>query len=134
MATALDLAIVSAFDALQGFANQENFWDLFETAFGQEYDRSRVEELREQWQAGEGIKLPGIQVVAHEVLGTTQGAYALETNTIYLREHFLATASQENLVRVLLEEYGHFVDAQVNQEDSPGDGAHCVVGGGFAKK
>ena len=38
MATTLNTAIVSAFDALQGFANQENFWDLFETAFGQGYD------------------------------------------------------------------------------------------------
>ena len=121
MATTLNTAIVSAFDALQGFANQDNFWDLFETAFGQDYDRSRAAGLREQWQAGEGIELPEIQVVADEVLGVAQGAYGLETNTIYLRESFVATASQDSLVRVLLEEYGHFVDAQVNTSDSSGD-------------
>ena len=52
MATTLDTAIVSALDALQGFGNQDNFWVAFETAFGQDYDRSKVEELRSQWQAG----------------------------------------------------------------------------------
>ena len=52
MSTALNLAIVSALEALQGFSIQDNFWDLFETAFGQDYDRSKVEELRSQWQAG----------------------------------------------------------------------------------
>ena len=55
------------------------------------------------------------------MLGAAQGAYSIETDTIYLRESFVATASQDDLVRVLLEEYGHFVDAQVNVTDSPGD-------------
>jgi hypothetical protein len=127
MATTLDLAIVSALDYLKVFSNQDNFWDRLALPFGENYDRSRAAGLREQWQTGEGIELPGIQVVADEVLGVAQGAYALETNTIYLRESLVATASQESLVRVLLEEYGHFVDAQVNISDSAGDEGEIFV-------
>jgi len=41
MATVLDLAIASTLDALQSFAHQDHFWDLFKTVFGLGYDRSR---------------------------------------------------------------------------------------------
>ena len=120
MATVLDLAIVSVFDSLQAFSNQDNIWDLLAIPFGDTYDRARAGALREQWQTGVGV-LPTIEVIDDEVLGAAQGAYSIETDTIYLRESFVATASQDDLVRVLLEEYGHFVDAQVNVTDSPGD-------------
>jgi hypothetical protein len=121
MATLLDLAIVSVFDSLQAFSNQDNIWDLLAIPFGETYDRTRAGELREQWQTGVDVEMPGFQVVADTVLGIAQGAYSLETNTIYLRESFVANADQSDLVRVLLEEYGHFVDAQVNILDSAGD-------------
>ncbi|NCR42696.1 MAG: hypothetical protein GPJ21_24685, partial [Microcystis aeruginosa W13-11] len=43
------------------------------------------------------------------------------TNKIYLSESFLNVASSESLVKVILEEIGHYVDAQINQVDSAGD-------------
>ena len=121
MATVLDLAIVSVFDSLQAFSNQDNIWDLLAIPFGDTYDRARAGALREQWQTGVDVEMPGIQVVADTVLGAAQGAYSLDTNTIYLRESLVSNGDQGDLVRVLLEEYGHFVDAQVNEVDSPGD-------------
>ena len=121
MATVLDLAIVSVFDSLQAFSNQDNIWDLLAIPFGENYDRARAGALREQWQTGVDVEMPGIQVVADTVLGVAQGAYSLDTNTIYLRESLVDNGDQGDLVRVLLEEYGHFVDAQVNEVDSPGD-------------
>ena len=60
-------------------------------------------------------------LLSDEVLGTAKGAYAVSTNKIYLSEGFLATASEAALVAVLLEEYGHFIDAQINSTDAPGD-------------
>jgi len=121
MATTLDTAIVSALEALQGFSIQENFWDLFETAFGQNYDRSRVEELRSQWQAGDSGIFPIVEVVSQETLGIALGAYGLSTGVIYLSEDLVGRDTGSVLLGVLLEEYGHFVDAQVNTIDSPGD-------------
>jgi Ca2+-binding RTX toxin-like protein len=54
-------------------------------------------------------------------LGTANGAYAISTNKIYLSDTFVETASQQSLEAVILEEFGHFVDAQVNQTDTAGD-------------
>ena len=116
MATVLDLAIVSALDALQSFAHQDHFWDLFETAFGSGYDRPTAESLRSQWLAE---IFPTIEVVSQDTLGIASGAYG--NGTIYLSDQFLATAAGAAVLKVLLEEYGHFVDAQVNTTDSPGD-------------
>jgi hypothetical protein len=117
--TPLNSAIVSAFDALQGFANQENFWDLFETAFGQGYDRSRAAELRAQWQAGDFSHLP--PVIITDELGAASGGYAASTDTIYLSQSLLDSGDPAQIVAVLLEEIGHSVDARINTTDAPGD-------------
>ena len=97
MATVLDLAIVSALDALHSFAHQENFWNLFETAFGSGYDRPTVQRLRAQWQAGDTGIFPTLAVVTQEILGTASGAYG--NGTIYLSEQFLANASETGVFR-----------------------------------
>jgi hypothetical protein len=78
------------------------------------------EELRSQWQLGE-VLLPPLEVVSQQTLGTALGAYSISTGKIYLSEQFIVNAAPKDLVRVILEEYGHHVDAQVNTLDSPGD-------------
>ncbi|MFM6517719.1 MAG: calcium-binding protein, partial [Microcystis panniformis] len=42
-------------------------------------------------------------------------------NKIYLSASFLNTASSATIINVILEEIGHYVDAQINQVDSAGD-------------
>jgi Ca2+-binding RTX toxin-like protein len=98
-----------------------NFWSLFNTAFGSSYDSVKAATFKYQWQTQDFSLFPKIEIVSGDVLGTANGAYASSNNTIYLSEQFLATASQESLVNVILEEFGHFVDAQVNSVDSAGD-------------
>ncbi|MFM6646096.1 MAG: SdrD B-like domain-containing protein, partial [Microcystis panniformis] len=49
------------------------------------------------------------------------GAYGTSTNKIYLAANFLDTATDTDIIAVLLEEYGHFIDAHINQTDSTGD-------------
>ena len=121
MATTLNTAIVSAMNALQGFANQDNFWVVFETAFGQGYDRLRAEQLRSRWLAEDAGIFPEIEILSQETLGSAVGAYSTSTGTIYLSDTFVASATDSDLVRVFLEEYGHFVDDQVNEVDTAGD-------------
>ena len=105
---------------LQGFAVRTDFWTVFEIAFGRSYDRVRGEELRSQWQLGE-VLLPELEIVSQQTLGSALGAYSISTGKIYLSQQFIVNAAPEDLVRVILEEYGHHVDAQVNTLDSPGD-------------
>ena len=90
-------------------------------AFGTSYDVVKATELRQQWQSRNFSQIPPIEVLSDEVLGTANGAYSSSTNKIYLSASFLNTASSAAIVNVILEEIGHYVDAQVNQVDSAGD-------------
>ena len=111
----------SVYDILFNFAQSDGFWANLETAFGTSYDVVKATELRQQWQSRNFSQLPPIEVLSGEVLGTAKGAYAVSTNKIYLSESFLNVAASESLVNVILEEIGHYVDAQVNRVDTPGD-------------
>ncbi|MCZ8161309.1 MAG: hemolysin, partial [Microcystis sp. LE19-196.1B] len=90
-------------------------------AFGTSYDVVKATELRQQWQSRNFSQIPPIEVLSDEVLGTANGAYSSSTNKIYLSASFLNTASSAAIVNVILEEIGHYVDAQINQTDSAGD-------------
>ncbi|MDY7050444.1 MAG: Calx-beta domain-containing protein, partial [Microcystis panniformis WG22] len=85
------------------------------------YDLVKATQLRQQWQSRDFSQLPEIEVLSDEVLGTANGSYSSSTNKIYLSASFLNTASSATIINVILEEIGHYVDAQINQVDSAGD-------------
>jgi len=115
------LSLLSVYDQLTNFAKLDNFWSLFDTAFGSSYDFATAAEFKSQWQSGNFSQFPQIEIVSNDVLGRANGAYAISTNKIYLSNQFVSTASQQSLDAVSLEEFGHFVDAQVNGTDTAGD-------------
>jgi hypothetical protein len=108
-------------DILFNFAQSDDFLANLETAFGRSYDLVKATELRQQWQSRNFSQLPPIEVLSDEVLGTANGAYSSSKNKIYLSASFLNTASSATIVNVILEEIGHYVDAQINPVDSAGD-------------
>ena len=114
-------SITSVYDQLTDFANLSNFWSLFNTAFGSSYDSAKAATFKDQWQNQNFSQFPQIEIVSNDVLGTANGAYAISTNRIYLSDSFISSASQQSLTVVILEEFGHFVDAQINLTDSLGD-------------
>ncbi|NCS46422.1 MAG: VCBS repeat-containing protein, partial [Microcystis aeruginosa BS11-05] len=108
-------------DILFNFAQSDGFWANLATAFGTNYDVVKATQLRQQWQSRDFSQLPPIEVLSGEVLGTAKGAYAVSTNKIYLSASFLNTAAPAAIVDVIVEEIGHFIDAQINSSDTPGD-------------
>jgi hypothetical protein len=94
---------------------------LFEIAFGTQYDHTVATNLRSQWLVGDFSSFPQIEILDSSILGNANGAYGTSTNKIYLASDFLDTATETDIIAVLLEEYGHFVDAHINQKDSAGD-------------
>ncbi|WP_420490000.1 Calx-beta domain-containing protein [Microcystis aeruginosa] len=108
-------------DVLFYFAQSDGFWANLETAFGTSYDVVKATQLRQQWQSRNFSQFPEIEVVNSSVLGSANGAYGISTNKIYLSESFFASASSDALVAVILEEIGHFLDAQINRVDTVGD-------------
>jgi Ca2+-binding RTX toxin-like protein len=121
MSLLLNSALTLTYNELTAFSSANNFWQVLNTAFGQQYNRSVAENLRLQWHAGDFSQLPQIEVIDSSILGTANGAYASSTNKIYLSNSFVATATSAAISAVLLEEIGHFVDAQINLTDSAGD-------------
>ncbi|MDJ0565524.1 MAG: calcium-binding protein, partial [Microcystis sp. M49629_WE12] len=116
------LSIIPAvYDVLFNFAQSDGFWANLAIAFGTSYDVVKATELRQQWQSRNFSQIPPIEVLSGEVLGTANGAYSSSKNKIYLSASFLNTASSAAIVKVILEEIGHYVDAQINQVDSAGD-------------
>jgi hypothetical protein len=118
---AINSALSLVYNQLTAFAGLDDFWDRFDTAFGTQYDYLTAFTLKSQWQSQDFSLFPQIEVVSSEVLGTAKGAYAISTNKIYLSDAFISSASQQSLEDVILEEFGHFVDAQVNATDTLGD-------------
>jgi Ca2+-binding RTX toxin-like protein len=116
------LSIIPAVDdVLFNFAQSDGFWANLETAFGTSYDVVKATQLRQQWQSRNFGQIPPIEVLSDEVLGTANGAYSSSKNKIYLSASFLNTASSAAIINVILEEIGHYVDAQINPVDSAGD-------------
>ncbi|MDD1448713.1 sodium:calcium exchanger [Dolichospermum sp. ST_sed8] len=121
MNTVLNSALTLTYNQLSTFSGLNNFWQVFDTAFGTQYNRSAAEILRLQWLSGDFSQLPQIEILDSNILGGANGAYASSNNKIYLSANFVATATPETLIGTLLEEIGHFVDAQINLSDSAGD-------------
>jgi hypothetical protein len=121
MNTILNSALTLTYNQLSAFSGLDNFWQVFDTAFGTQYNRSGAEILRLQWLSGDFSQLPQVEILDSSILGGANGAYASSNNKIYLSANFVATATPEILLDTLLEEIGHFVDAQINQTDSAGD-------------
>ncbi|MEO0854974.1 MAG: hypothetical protein AAFY15_15935, partial [Cyanobacteria bacterium J06648_11] len=118
----LNTAIASSQALLTDLAaDSDRFWDTFEKAFGDTFDRAEAETLRQQWIAGEFDALPEVEAIAGETLAGALGAYATATDTVYVSQEFVNTATVEQVAAVLLEEIGHGLDARVNEKDSAGD-------------
>jgi Ca2+-binding RTX toxin-like protein len=121
MTNLLQTTLNKTYNQLKNFAGLNDFWNLFEIAFGTQYDHTVATNLRSQWLVGDFSSFPQIEVLDSSILGNASGAYGTSTNKIYLAANFLDTATETDIIAVLLEEYGHFIDAHINQTDSAGD-------------
>lgn len=115
----LETAINSLIVNLQDFAQQPDFTDNMELAFGQGVN---VLGLQQDWANAE-VSLPMIEILPSTGINGANGAFAGELNTIYLSEEFVTQNinNPETITQVLLEEFGHSVDYQLNAVDAPGD-------------
>ncbi len=107
---------------LSTFATRDDFLGVIQQAFGEEYDPTALEQIRQSWQSGT-FELPPVEILPSSTLQGANGAYAAVNNTIYFSEEFLE-ANSENMgaiAAVWLEEIGHSIDAQINETDTPGD-------------
>ena len=121
--SALNQAIATSQELLTTYAFSDELLGDLTTAFGSEYNRDAAEDLVTQWQTEDFNSFPEIEIRNSAEINGANGAYSVDTNKIYIAEEYLLTnADNINAVSdLILEEYGHYVDAEINPEDGAGD-------------
>jgi Ca2+-binding RTX toxin-like protein len=116
-------AVLAAQDVLTAFASDKDFATKLTLAFGDSFDAGKLAGLRQQWEAGDFESLPPIEIRSSAEINGANGAFSADTNTIYLSQEYIAqnAADVQAIADVILEEIGHFADAQINISDAPGD-------------
>jgi Ca2+-binding RTX toxin-like protein len=108
----LQSAITGVLDVLNGFAADPLFAERFELVFGKSISSSAFQAAL--------ASLPQFEVRSDQDLAGALGAFSAQTQKIYLTESLL-TGDPARLQAVMIEEIGHFLDAQVNTVDTAGD-------------
>jgi len=108
----LNQAITDVVNLLNEFADDSLFSEKVRLVFGVDVSSQVFKALI--------ADLPEIEVVGDEVLQGALGAFSTQMGKIYLSQG-LVSGDINKLEAVLIEEIGHYVDAQVNAADSAGD-------------
>jgi len=104
---------------LSEFAQSNEFTSVLATSFETEDDAEEIAELQQALSNRAFFDQIELETLPASELGAL-GAYASESNTIYLAQNLLAS-SPDLASSVLLEEAGHVIDDFLNETDSTGD-------------
>ena len=112
---------------LIGLVNNPHIDEILGTSFGINYNQDIADDLLNRFANNDFSQSPHIKLVSGQVFN---GAYAWENNTIYLSQEFVADnlGNISFIQGVLLEEFGHYLDAQINVEDAAGDEGEIFAG------
>jgi hypothetical protein len=102
---------------LQDFSEIQDFQMKMALAFGTE---ANFTNLQNDWQLG-NIDLPIVEVLTLAELNGAYGAFSGLTGKIYIAQEILTSDALPLATRVLLDEYGHFIDNKFNSQDTVGD-------------
>ena len=80
-----------------------------------------LKDLNSRLAAGDWSDIPRVELLSGSGMGGAIGAWAESTQTIYLNEDWISGATKEQIIAVLTEEYGHYLDSQFNKIDTEGD-------------
>ncbi|MEH2105848.1 FG-GAP repeat domain-containing protein, partial [Nostoc sp.] len=113
-------AIDATKDILTGLVKNPQINQIMGISFGGNYNHFVADNLLNNLAEHDFSEVPNIVLVSGQ---TFNGAYAYQNNIIYLSQEFVASNLKniDEIKGVLLEEFGHYIDAQINVQDSPGD-------------
>ena len=122
------LAWQAAQAVLKDFVTEKDYREKLRVAFGDRLDEVKVEGLTAAWAAGDFGDFPAIEVRDAAEINGARGAFAQATGKIYLAEELVSAGDVGAIASVLLEEYGHYLDARLNDEDAIGDEGEIFAG------
>ena len=111
--TILEKYVWNAVEQLSSFVGDSGFFTKMSTVFGENINFKNLS----------SATLPSLEVLASKNLNGANGAYSVDTNTIYISQEFINNNLENPQVisDLLLEEIGHSIDNILNQADTPGD-------------
>ena len=114
---------------LDNFSSKVNFEEQMNLAFGESYDVSKADALIGTWQNEHAGFLPQIKIVSESKINGANGAFAGETQTIYLAQEFVEdnVGNVGAIAPIILEEYAYYFDGEVNSFDTPMKGKFLSV-------
>ncbi|ARU54232.1 hypothetical protein OLMES_0124 [Oleiphilus messinensis] len=95
----------------------EHYHQVFRQSYGSSYDKSAAESLREKAIANNFDFLPKIRLTNSERLNGNFGAYAQETQTVFLN----IGLDVELMAETYIEEVGHHLEQLQSKQDAIGD-------------
>ncbi|GFE69303.1 S8 family serine peptidase [Chroococcus sp. FPU101] len=118
--TTLEKAFATAQNLLWNFSLSGDFNTDLRYIFGHQIQDTTAQAI---FQALTRQRAFSLEIVAQSQINNALGAYAQQTNTIYLSQEFIAENinNYQAIAAVLLEETGHYIDSQLNRVDTPGD-------------
>jgi hypothetical protein len=120
-------ATQAAYSLLKQFALSGDFTRQMQDIFGEGLNLRKLDDFASGWKRNDFSTLPNISIQPTiQIRGG--GAFSVDNNKIYLSEDLVLGSSSENstnpveaVVKVYLEEVGHFLDSQLNSLDTIGD-------------
>ena len=117
----LETSLLEVKAYLKQFSTTPEFIEKMQLSFGEGFDVGVAENLAQSWASGNFDAMPRIQILNSDTLRGANGAFSIDTNTIYLSREYLSSSNVQAVSDVLLEEFGHFVDSRINSSDAAGD-------------
>ena len=116
-------------DWLSSLVNSPQKKDVLQAAFGDSFDTNAAIAWLDL-ETQNFSNFPSIQIVSSQEINYARGAYSADTDTIYLSTEFVTENARDNdaIARVIIEEYGHFLDNRFNSIDAPGDEGYLFAG------
>jgi uncharacterized repeat protein (TIGR01451 family) len=110
-------------NSLSSLATSPDFLAKMQVAFGNSFDVEKAVKLASAWTRRDFSEFPEIEIRSEAEINGALGAFAAATGKIYLSREFLAknAGNVTAVAGVFLEEFGHFVDSQINSVDAIGD-------------
>ncbi|BAQ65490.1 hypothetical protein [Geminocystis sp. NIES-3709] len=102
---------------LQNFALFGDVDTTLNLTFGDNYNKTKVKSIVNEWQKDDFKNLPKIEIIGASILNGANAGYSISTNAIYISDAFLLHDSIQNVAKTLIEEIGHQLDAQINTID-----------------
>ena len=83
--------------------------------------KQKLRRIANRLAKGETRDLPPVEMLPGSAMPGAAGAFAQATGTIYINQDWLQASNTKEIINILTEEYGHYLDNQLNKTDTAGD-------------